>query len=198
MKGHLGSWLEGKLGEGTCSWQVDEKEEEGQSLTVKQIESYRHKSRNSTPPSQYGMILNSCIVWISFLSMVAWFSPMNLLIFLYLCAFALVWSHNSHTWELTTFKFNQDIRWCLKQFARACARHSTLLSWPLLPTHHLHSMCYTRSGIVLHTITDVATHFSPETFSSIRFTTPLPKTKLANIVKSPAMPVWMKGEECLN
>ena len=35
MKGHLSSGLEGKLGEGACSRQVNEKEEEGQSLTVK-------------------------------------------------------------------------------------------------------------------------------------------------------------------
>ena len=40
----------------------------------------------------------------------------------------------------------------------------------------------------------VATHLSPETFSSIRFTTPLPKTKLANIVNSPAMPACV----CVN
>lgn len=59
-------------------------------------------------------------------------------------------------------------------------------------------MCYTRSRIILYPITDVATHLSPETFSSIRFTTPLPKTKLANIVKSPAMPVWMKVFELRN
>ena len=31
------------------------------------------------------------------------------------------------------------------------------------------------------------THFSPETFSSIKLTTVLPKTKLENIVKRPAI-----------